>query len=81
MPRRRVSVPGEALILIPTSVKLVTRNSNKDSVRHLHFNPHEREARDTAKIRAAGHPVYFNPHEREARDMTFGRTSLAQRIF
>ena len=42
----RSTVVAWEKILIHTSVKLVTRNSNKDSVRHLHFNPHEREARD-----------------------------------
>ena len=36
----------------------------------IHFNPHEREARDSATLRIAATTSNFNPHEREARDFT-----------
>ena len=34
----------------------------------MHFNPHEREARDTSRMYTSVQAEHFNPHEREARD-------------
>ena len=39
-----------AKILIHTSVKLVTTQYRRPSYWYLHFNPHEREARDALTI-------------------------------
>ena len=44
--------PYLAKILIHTSVKLVTRNDRTFHRVRMHFNPHEREARDHGEITA-----------------------------
>ena len=55
-------------ILIHTSVKLVTITSIWRVIVSLHFNPHEREARDAVYHLQQVQLRDFNPHEREARD-------------
>ena len=47
----------------------------------LHFNPHEREARDAAQEAIKQLQRNFNPHEREARDPDRHGDNLKRRYF
>ena len=47
----------------------------------LHFNPHEREARDFEDGVNPNSDSNFNPHEREARDLSFCRSVRTKSIF
>ena len=73
--------PYLAKILIHTSVKLVTRNDRTFHRVRMHFNPHEREARDVLFVLLFKKINYFNPHEREARDMSVMSWPQCSQVF